>query len=414
MNVVIISPEYPPETNWGGVATFNYNLSQIIKRLGHQVYVLTAGPHWLQGTTQTIDGVRVIYIQYKFANKFINQLYYRFPFNIVRLVGKKWLPLTSFSLKWNLYAWYAFTQLHKKQRIDLIHTPDYHFPALLLSFLYRNVPLIVNVQGSQHLLSKFEKRSADRLLKGYLETFYVKKQAQLILACSQFTKKETLSYISEIRNKLIDIPNFLNHTIYLNKNQSNINNVVYWGRLEYRKGVDILLSTFCKLAINNQQLKLYLIGESGEHFPYKSSTISFSQLYSNYKINDSIRKRIFIFPRIDDKLTLIELLQKIKGIAIFPSRYEPFGYVTIEAMALGYITIASANGGGKEIIRDGINGFLAMSETSSLLKILNKIFKMRKKQTSLIAINAVKTVVSKYSYESIMSVYKNLYKNINR
>lgn len=413
MNVAIISPEFPPETNWGGVATFNYNLAQIIKRMGHQVYVLTAGPHWLQGTTQIIDGIHVNYIEYKFFNKLINQLYYRFPFNFVRLLGKKWLPLTAFSLKWNLYVWYAFRQLNKKHAIDLIHTPDYHFPAFFLSFFYPKISLVVNVQGSQRLLNQFEKRSIDRLLKGYFETFYVKKQAKTILACSQFIKKETLTYLPELKNKIISIPNFLNNKLYINNNKCNVENIVFWGRLEYRKGVDILISAFSNVAKNNKNLKLFLIGEPGEHFPYKSSSISFKEYFNNSKLSESIKKRIFIYSRIDNSKALIEFLKSLKGIAIFPSRYEPFGYVTIEAMALGYITITGSNGGGQEIIQDGYNGFLALSNKTSLLKTLKRIYKMPNNHITTISNNAVATVATKFSLNKMTILYKKIYKTIN-
>jgi len=41
-----------------------------------------------------------------------------------------------------------------------------------------------------------------------------------------------------------------------------------------------------------------------------------------------------------------------------PEKFEHFGITTVEAMAAGCIPIVINKGGGKEIIRDGIDGFL--------------------------------------------------------
>lgn len=46
-------------------------------------------------------------------------------------------------------------------------------------------------------------------------------------------------------------------------------------------------------------------------------------------------------------------------VVVHASEFEPFGMVIIEAMALGKPVVAGADGGPREIITDGVNGFLA-------------------------------------------------------
>jgi glycosyltransferase involved in cell wall biosynthesis len=45
-------------------------------------------------------------------------------------------------------------------------------------------------------------------------------------------------------------------------------------------------------------------------------------------------------------------------IAVFPSLYEPFGIVALEAMGLGTATVVSRTGGLAEIVEHGVDGWL--------------------------------------------------------
>ncbi|EFD3747848.1 glycosyltransferase family 4 protein, partial [Escherichia coli] len=61
-------------------------------------------------------------------------------------------------------------------------------------------------------------------------------------------------------------------------------------------------------------------------------------------------------------------------VCLIPSLSEAFGRVTIESMAAGMIVVASDSGASKEIINDGINGFLFSSgSVSDLTSVLKKI-----------------------------------------
>src|SRR3990170_5125949 len=44
MNICLISQEYPPETNWGGIATYTQTLARELVRRGESVHVITLGP----------------------------------------------------------------------------------------------------------------------------------------------------------------------------------------------------------------------------------------------------------------------------------------------------------------------------------------------------------------------------------
>ena len=49
-------------------------------------------------------------------------------------------------------------------------------------------------------------------------------------------------------------------------------------------------------------------------------------------------------------------MYKCADIAVFPSTYEPFGIVALEAMLAGVPTVVSDVGGLNEIVEHGVNG----------------------------------------------------------
>src|SRR4029077_15252738 len=79
-----------------------------------------------------------------------------------------------------------------------------------------------------------------------------------------------------------------------------------------------------------------------------------------------------------------------------PKKMEHFGITVVEAMAAGCVPLVIDAGGHKEIIQDGVNGFL-WSDVADLYGITKKLSideKFRKK----ISVKAMETA-KKYSYE---------------
>ena len=40
LNICLVSEEYPPDTGWGGIGTYTYNLARGLARIGHRVDVV--------------------------------------------------------------------------------------------------------------------------------------------------------------------------------------------------------------------------------------------------------------------------------------------------------------------------------------------------------------------------------------
>ena len=57
LNVVVVSEEFPPETGWGGLATYTRYLARGLSRRGHTVTVIAGGE---TRRTVSVDGIRLI------------------------------------------------------------------------------------------------------------------------------------------------------------------------------------------------------------------------------------------------------------------------------------------------------------------------------------------------------------------
>src|SRR3989344_720623 len=410
MNIIIISPEFPPKTNWGGIATFNKNLAKLLSSLDNKVHVITFDGEGANEILDHQDNISIHYVRFKTNYKLINFLYYRFPFGVIRFAMKKYLPSLLFAFDWNIFALFLFRKLHKKYSFKLIFSPTYHIPSLLISSIYSNIPTVLHVQGPQEELNQFERVNLDTKIKSWLENQYMIKFSKKIVACSKYLHKKISKRIPQIRHKFVYIHNFIDTKEYLNSQKQDINNLVFLGRLEYRKGVDLLIEAFVKLTKKNKELKLWLIGEEGGYFPVGGKLLSFNDWFNLLKIKDEIKNNIYFFNRIDHRNLLIKLLTMLKGIAVFPSRYEPFGFVNIEAMAIGYIAISSYRGAATEIINDKVDGFIIYPNLKSVYSTIKKILDFSELEINRISNEAKLKVKSKFD---ILKVKKDFSKIIN-
>lgn len=113
--------------------------------------------------------------------------------------------------------------------------------------------------------------------------------------------------------------------------------LVFIGRLDRQKGVDILLDAATDLLLGNQERQLFLIGDG----PLRS------RLEAEIS-NSAVANQIHLLGYRSDALTL---LSKAKAF-LFPSRWEGMPNVVMEAMALGLPLITTPVDGVTELLGD--------------------------------------------------------------
>ena len=139
--------------------------------------------------------------------------------------------------------------------------------------------------------------------------------------------------------------------------------VLYVGRHVFEKGVDLLLAAAPKVLAHRPQAKFIIAGDGPCHNELKRQAW---ELGLGEKV---------LFPGYVDDLTRNSLYH-LADAAVFPSRYEPFGLVALEAMAGGAPVIVSDVGGFAETVRHEVNGLTfyagnANSLADCIIRLLN-------------------------------------------
>jgi phosphatidylinositol alpha-mannosyltransferase len=124
--------------------------------------------------------------------------------------------------------------------------------------------------------------------------------------------------------------------------------MLFVGRLERRKGVDIALRAFALLAAERDDLRLRLVGDGPEAREVERLIAA---------VPDAVRARIERSGRISND----ELPRVLAGadVLVVPSRGgESFGIILLEAMAAGTALVAADLAGYRAVARDGREALL--------------------------------------------------------
>lgn len=405
--IAIISPEFPPLTNWGGVATFNHSLAQLLAQLGFEIHVISFNSSGKTQRQRILPNVTLHLIGLKTQNRFFNFGYFRILRPLVSFFFRQ-LPQSFFILEWNLFVGLYFWKLHQQKKFLTIHSPAYYAPSILVKLFFPQLKLIVHLHSSQTQLNKFFPPSSDLKMIEKIEQWFVSQLADNVISCNRELVETSVSLHNQ--SKPIFIPNFIDAT-----NQSpltkkfNPNTLIFWGRLENRKGVEPLILAFIKLRSQNPKLSLWLIGDDSRGLKFKHQFLSLHQFLDQLHLPPEYRRSIHYLPRIDDRARLFQLVKTLAGICIFPSIHEPFGLVYLESMNLGMVTVGSNQGEVPNIIDHEVNGWICPATPRDLAKTIISIQNTPRQKIQSIRKAAQKKIQTHYSLEAVKSRYSQFY-----
>jgi len=133
--------------------------------------------------------------------------------------------------------------------------------------------------------------------------------------------------------------------------------VLYVGRFEKRKGIDLLLEALPFLMEKYVQLDVLLIGDDA--IPFESGSPIKERFLAEHAGKTWLER--VVFTGIVDDNTLHTSYRDC-DIFVAPSRYESFGLIFLEAMRFGKACIGTQVGGIQEVIDNGRTGLLCTSE----------------------------------------------------
>jgi len=141
----------------------------------------------------------------------------------------------------------------------------------------------------------------------------------------------------------------------------NTENLLYFGRVDWNKGLDMLFGSLSLL--KNKKWHLDIAGPGS-----KDVIIKLKKLAESLNISNKIKWHGFI-----DDGKLFSMINKAH-ICLFPSTYEGFGFTLVEAMAAGCICIANSIKPYEDIIRNNYNGYIVdFTQTDKAAKVISKL-----------------------------------------
>ena len=220
-----------------------------------------------------------------------------------------------------------------------------------LHFQQWSTALLGNVSYYKKIISDNnprKERIENEIYSYYLAEKRVFKNVDQIICLSEFTKELLINTYKLPADKIRLIYNGLQNdfTILTKKEKENLKNELYIpvqeevllfvGRLEQSKGLDILINSFKKVVESYQNCKLIIIGDG-----------DFSKYFKEIK---GYRNKIIFTGKLD-KNELYTYYQ-IADIGIIPSFHEQCSYVAIEMMGFGIPIISSSASGLCEMIKE--------------------------------------------------------------
>ncbi len=178
--------------------------------------------------------------------------------------------------------------------------------------------------------------------------------ASEIIAPTEIAWKETSLRLQNFRSIEV-VPNLLDKSLFCQAEEQlfgDENYILFVGRLDRHKGADLLLRFFLDWQSElRPDLKLILVGRDCFWKEYEMTFLEFWQ----EKIPAEMKSRIVFTGQIEH--TRVKEYLAHASLCVFPSRWEMFGIVCLEAMSYGVPVVVSKNTGLAEVLGENLRSF---------------------------------------------------------
>jgi len=328
LRILQLTWEYPPRIV-GGISRVVRSISQKLSK-DDNVYVITLSEDYER--TEDYGNLKILRCPV-------------YPLNSLNFID--WVMIMNMVL-----AEKAIYIAQKEGKFDIIHAHDWlvAFAARMVKHALR-IPLVATIHATEHGRNGGIYTDMQRFIHNV--EWWLTFEAWKVIVNSEYMKNECERIFSLTPDKCIVIPNGIDFEEFAEapfdwdfrrKYALDSEKIIFFiGRHVYEKGIHVLIEAFRKVLDNFFDAKLIIAGNgpmTGELYS-KAHFLGLSHkvLFTGF-ITDEERKKIF----------------KVADIAVFPSLYEPFGIVALEAMASGCVPVVSDIGGFSEIVKHLHNG----------------------------------------------------------
>ena len=356
LHVCIVSKEFPPFAASGGIGTLYYHLASELLLMGHTVTVIVPGED------------KAPYVRGRFSVVYATR----------HDVFSDQLGSTGFTnnMNWSVSALRALAELHSRQPVDVVDCALWDYEALALALLPRNQrpAIVVRLVTPFPVVSRLNAWAVpirdDSLFRAAEQTLISQADAVVPISDS-IARTIEVEYGMKPDNRWIRSycgvaywPSFDNKTGYTDLQEINGKKlafdadsqlILFVGRLEGRKGVDVLLRAAVTILAENPKAHLLLAGRDIEAWSDRAATmmtpLALAQVHFLGEVSDATREKLL----------------NVADCLVFASRYESFGLVPLEAFVHGVPVVAARSGAIPEVVEDDESGLLYSVEDHASL-----------------------------------------------
>lgn len=353
---------YPP----GGIGTYVRHITRLLAEAGETVHVIAhrwaGAPH---GREVLIDGRLIIH---------------RIAMNEaatghgVDAHGDRRVSqgLLASAFPVQAFAWHAARlaeRLIATEGIDVIEAQEWEAPLYYLQLRRRlglgpdrTPPCVVHLHSSTEQIyaaNHWDTTVADYAPAAAHEAFSIT-AADALMAPSQFIAQQALTRYGVDPARVHVVPYPIGNAAPVTRADAIWGrlSICHVGRLEPRKGVLEWVDAVVSVVADDPDLRIDFVGGDTP-----------LAVTGGASVGAALRARIparsrhqFRFHGSRDPAGVAALLAQASAVVV-PSRWENFPYSCIEAMAAGLPAIVSPNGGMRELVEDGVCGWVAVDGT---------------------------------------------------
>ena len=341
--------EYPPRVV-GGIARVVNDLSKRLIKDGHEVTVIT----YKEGNAPYYEidkGVKVYRVDNFMihANNFIDWVM-QLNFNMIAKAGEI---------------------IAQEGKFDVIHAHDWlvAYSAKTLKQAY-DMPIVSTIHATEAGRNSGIREANQKYINDteWMLTY----ESTEVIVNSNYMKSELQRLFGLPFEKINVVPNGVNITNYSGIERDyefrrkyaldNEKIILFMGRLVYEKGVQYLIGAMPKILEHYHDAKLVIAGKGGMIDELK-------QEVNNLGLGNKVCFAGYLNGKDVGKM------YKAADISVFPSTYEPFGIVALEAMLAEVPVVVSDIGGLNEIVEHretGMKSYCGNSNSiaDSILELL--------------------------------------------
>ncbi|MBD3421875.1 MAG: glycosyltransferase [Chitinivibrionales bacterium] len=341
MNIVLVNSEYPSPSgvDHGGIATYTCTMANALMKLGHAATIISKRGAALD---ELVPEVRLFEVDPQLPSLPVRPLKKMINGAIL------WEKGYAKSVASRVMA------LHRREPVDAVIVPDYnglgyyfkknspfraityfHTPTYLVDS-YNNAPAALG----KRLWYRFERQAALR--------------SRHFLCPSLGLKNRVIADYNLAAHSISCLPQPLDlapfeATTWIKKKKDTFD-ILFVGRLELRKGANVLAQAMKYILAMNERVRFTLAGET-ETIDKRNTQVSLER-----SLTDKERERLYVLGPVNRNA--LPALYRQSDVLVVPSNFENAPYVILEAMASHLPVVGSQVTGINELIRHDQNGLL--------------------------------------------------------